>query len=388
MRIILYTGKGGVGKTSVAAATACKIEKDGKKVLIMSTDQAHSLSDAFDKKLGNTPTKIHGKLDALEIDTISENENMWGNIKGYFEKIMLLKSEKSIETEEVLIFPGFEDLLALLKIKEFYDQGYYDVLIVDCAPTGETMSILKFPELFKWWMVKFFPMKKKAAKTFKPLVEKTMKVPMPDDEMFDEIELLYNKIDELHKLMLQKDIVSLRIVTTPERIVIKEAKRNFTYLHLYDFNVDAIIINRIMSQEGGKGYFEKWMNIQMENIRDIYQSFKPVPIFKSELRSTEVRKYDTLLEMGESIFKTTRAEKVLFEEKVFELEKSKEDESYYLKISMPFVDKRELNLYQKGDELSISIKNEKRNFTLPKKLQSKEIIKASYIDDKFVIQFM
>jgi arsenite-transporting ATPase len=387
VRIILYTGKGGVGKTSVASATACQIAKQGKKVLIMSTDQAHSLSDAFGVKLSNSPTKISENLEAIEVDALIENEAIWGNIKGYIEKLMLSKTVKSIEVEELLVFPGFEDLISLLKIKQVNDENNYEVLIVDCAPTGETMSLLKFPELFKWWMEKIFPMKRKAAKIVKPIIDRTIKIPLPDDKTFDEIEILYNKIDELHKLMLEKDKVSLRIVTTPEKIVIREAKRNFSYLHLYDFNVDAIIVNKIISEEGGKGYFEKWMKLQTENLEDIRESFNPVPIFYTELMHSEVRDYDSLLNMGESIFKEVCAEKVFFKDKIFEVEKSSEDESYYLNINMPFVDKKELNLLQKGDEISISIKNEKRNFVLPQKLHSKKVVKASYEEGKLRIQF-
>lgn len=387
MRIILYTGKGGVGKTSVASATACHIAKQGKKVLIMSTDQAHSLSDAFGVKLSNAPTKISENLEAIEVDSLIENEAIWGNIKGYIEKLMLSKTAKSIEVEELLVFPGFEDLISLLKIKQINDENNYEVLVVDCAPTGETMSLLKFPELFKWWMDKIFPMKRKAAKYAKPIVERTIKIPLPDEKTFDEIEILYNKIDELHRLMLEKDKVSLRIVTTPEKIVIKEAKRNFSYLHLYDFNVDAIIVNKIISEEGGKGYFKEWMKLQTENLEDIRDSFSPVPIFKTELMHSEVRDYDSLLNMGESIFKELSAEKVFFKDKIFEIEKSTTDESYYLNINMPFVDKKELNLLQSGDEISISIKNEKRNFVLPQKLHSKKIVKASYEQGRLRIQF-
>ena len=387
MRIILYTGKGGVGKTSVAAATACCIAKRGKKVLIMSTDQAHSLGDVFGVKLSNTPIKISDNLEAIEVDALIENQVIWGNIKGYIEKLMLLKTEKSIEIEELLVFPGLEDLISLLKIKKISDENNYEVLIVDCAPTGETMSLLKFPEVFKWWMEKFFPMKRKAAKIAKPIIDHTIRIPLPDEKTFDEIENLYKKIDELHELMLQKDKVSLRIVTTPEKIVIKEAKRNFSYLHLYDFNVDAIIVNKIISKEGGIGYFEKWMKLQSENLKDISESFSKVPIFKAELMHSEVRDYAILLNMGESLFKEVFAEKVFFKDKIFEIEKSRIDESYYLNINMPFIDKKELNLLQKGDEISISIKNEKRNFMLPQKLHSKKIIKANYEEGKLTIQF-
>ena len=149
MRIILYTGKGGVGKTSIAAATACKIAEGGKRVLIISTDQAHSLGDSFDVKLSNVPAMLAENLFAMEIDSILENEKVWGNIKGYIERLMTLKGDSNIETEELLVFPGFDELLSLIRIKEIYDEGKYDVLIVDCAPTGETMSLLKFPDLFK-----------------------------------------------------------------------------------------------------------------------------------------------------------------------------------------------------------------------------------------------
>lgn len=386
MRIILYTGKGGVGKTSIAAATACKIAKEGKKVLVISTDQAHSLGDSFDIKLSNKPINITDNLDALEVNIISENEAIWGNIKFYIEKLAMFKADKNIESEELLVFPGFEDLLALLKIKEINDENKYDVLIVDCAPTGETMALLKFPELFKWWMEKFFPFKKRAASMVKPIIDATLKIPIPDEKTFDEIEELYKKIDKLHKLLMDREKVSIRIVTTPEKIVVKEAKRSFSYLHLFDFNVDAIIINKIFSKDVGKGYFEKWMQIQEDSINEIYESFKPVPIFKAILMNSEIRKYESLIKMGESIFKEVVPEEIFFKDKIFEVEKV--DDNYNLIINMPFVDKKELNIYQKCDELSISIKNEKRSFTLPKKLLSKEVDKASYSEGKLIIHFI
>lgn len=386
MRIILYTGKGGVGKTSVAAATACKIASGGKRVLVVSTDQAHSLGDSFDIKLSNDPLKINDNLYAMEIDSVLENESVWGNIKGYIEKLMVLKSDKTIETEELLVFPGFEELLSLIKIKDIHDEGKYDVLIVDCAPTGETMSLLKFPDLLKWWMEKLFPIKRKGAKIAKPIIEATMKIPMPTDEIFDEIEILYSKIDELHRLMLNKDIVSIRIVTTPEKIVVKEAKRSFSYLHLFDYNVDAIIINKIFSKDSLKGYFEKWANIQKESIADIYDSFKGIPIFELELMSDELRKYEMLQKAANKIYGEVSPENVLFNDKIFTVEK--DVDGYNLGINMPFVDKKELKLSQKGDELTISIKNERRSFALPTKLQSKEIAGAKYSEGKLNIHFI
>lgn len=385
MRVILYTGKGGVGKTSIASSTACKIAEEGKKVLIMSTDQAHSLGDSFDVKLSNEPIKVSENLYAMEIDSIIENERVWGNIKGYIEKLMMLKSDKTIEAEELLVFPGFEELLSLIKIKEVYDEGVYDVLIVDCAPTGETMSLLKFPDLFKWWMEKFFPIKRKAAKFVKPVVEATVKIPLPDDKVFDDINKLYQKIDELHKLMLNKDIVSIRIVTTPEKIVVKEAKRSFSYLHLFDYNVDGIFINRIFPKESLEGYFEKWANIQKDTIKDIEESFKGIPIFKLELMNHELRKYTHLKEAGDKLYRIFDPSKVLFKEKIFDVKS--EDGNHILEIKMPFIDKSEIKLSQKEDEIIISIKNERRSFVLPTKLQSKEISSAKYDNGKLNIYF-
>lgn len=385
MRVILYTGKGGVGKTSIASATACKIAEEGKKVLIMSTDQAHSLGDSFDVKLSNEPIKVSENLYAMEIDSIIENERVWGNIKGYIEKLMMLKSDKTIEVEELLVFPGFEELLSLIKIKEVYDEGVYDVLIVDCAPTGETMSLLKFPDLFKWWMEKFFPIKRKAAKFVKPVVEATVKIPLPDDKVFDDIDKLYQKIDELHKLMLNKDVVSIRIVTTPEKIVVKEAKRSFSYLHLFDYNVDGIFINRIFSKESLEGYFEKWANIQKNTIKDIEESFKGIPIFKLELMNHELRKYTHLKEAGDKLYGDFDPSNVLFKEKIFDVKS--EDGNYILEIKMPFIDKNEIKLSQNEDEIIITINNERRVFVLPTKLQSKEISTARYDDGKLNIYF-
>ena len=385
MRIILYTGKGGVGKTSISAATACKIADLGKKVLIMSTDEAHSLSDSFGVKLGNEEREIRENLYGMEIDVVKENEIKWGGLKDYIKKLLSIKSEQTIESDELLVFPGFEELLALIKIKEIKDSNKYDVLIVDCAPTGETMSLLKFPDLFRWWMEKFFPLKRKGAKIAKPIIEKTMKVPMPDNEIFDEIEELYEKIDELHKIMMDKDNVSIRIVTTAEKIVVKEAKRSFSYLHLFDYNVDGVIINKIFPEESTVGYFEQWINIQKESIEEIKNSFKDIPIFKCELMKKELREYDVLKEASDKIYNELDPSKVLFNKKIFSLEK--EEDCYKFIIDIPFVDKNELELLQNGDELTVSIKNEKRIFSLPQKLKSKEIIKAKYENESLNIYF-
>lgn len=234
-------------------------------------------------------------------------------------------------------------------------------------------------------MEKFFPIKRKAAKFVKPVVEATVKIPLPDDKVFDDIDKLYQKIDELHKLMLNKDVVSIRIVTTPEKIVVKEAKRSFSYLHLFDYNVDGIFINRIFSKESLEGYFDKWANIQKNTIKDIEESFKGIPIFKLELMNHELRKYTHLKEAGDKLYGDFDPSNVLFKEKIFDVKS--EDGNYILEIKMPFIDKNEIKLSQNEDEIIISIKNERRGFVLPTKLQSKEISTARYDDGKLNIYF-
>jgi len=385
MRIILYTGKGGVGKTSIAAATACKIASGEKKVLIMSTDMAHSLGDSFDVKLSNEPAEISRNLYAMEIDPVLENEKSWGNIKVYFEKLMVLKAERTVEAEELLVFPGFDELMSLLRIKDIYDEDKYDVLIVDCAPTGETMSLLKFPDLFKWWMEKLFPIKRKGARLAGPVIQATLKVPVPSEETFDDVERLYNRIDQLHKLLQDKEVVSIRIVTTPEKIVVREAKRSFSYLHLFDYNVDGIIINKIFPQASLSGYFQEWETIQAKSLQEVLEGFKGIPVFKLELLDRELRKIQILNEIGGKLYGDTDPEKILVSRKIFSVEK--DEEGYLLLVNMPFVDKRELKLSQKGDEITIAVKNERRCLVLPAKLHSLNIRGAGYSDGKLKIHF-
>ncbi len=381
MRILLYTGKGGVGKTSIAAATACKLAGMGKKVLIMSTDQAHSLGDSFGRKLGNAPTKIDystgdKNLYAMEIDAVAESEKAWGNLKEYMKRLLTSQSGESIEVEELLVFPGFEELFSLFKILEIYQENQYDVLIVDCAPTGETMSLLKFPEMMEGWLMRILPLKRKALKVAGPIVEKTAKIPMPEDTIFDDIEYLYGKIEELRNLLLQKNIVSMRIVTTPEKIVVKESKRNFSYLQLYDMNVDAIIVNKIYPRESLSGYFHKWIENQENSLRDIEDSFAGIPIMHMELLKHELHTPERLEAAAEMIYKDINPMDVLFQGKIFTLDE--QEGVYWFRIKLPFLDKKDLDLLQKGDELFINIQNQYRSFVLPAKLKGKSITGAKY----------
>lgn len=385
MRILLYTGKGGVGKTNVAAATACKIASEGKRVLIMSTDQAHSLGDSFQCKLGNEPTLIMENLYGLEIDAIDECENTWGEIKKYFKRLLTVNGKDDIEVEELLVFPGFEELTSLFKMKEIYDQGEYDVLIVDCAPTGETLSLLKFPEMFGKWIDKLLPIKRKAVKVAGPMVEKVAKVPMPKDEVFDEVERLCDKMDALKNLMSDKEVLSIRIVTTPERIVIKEAKRNFAYLHLFNYNVDAIVVNKVYPECSLQGYFHKWAETQKTALQDVEESFRGLPVFRLELQKKELCGVEALMDIASNLYGEVQPENVLFQDTIFSVRK--EENNTIFSIHIPFFDLKEMELCQQGDEMTIIINNERRTFLLPDRLKSLDITGAKYEDGMLNVRF-
>lgn len=383
MRVIIYTGKGGVGKTSMAAATACKIAKNGKKVLVMSTDQAHSLGDAFDMKIDKEPMKIAENLYAMEIDTVYESEKSWGNLKDYFKQLLTMKGGSGIEVEELLVFPGLEELFSMFKILEVYESGKYDTIIVDCAPTGETLALLKYPERLSGMINKVLPIKRAGVKTVGPAVERVMKIPMPKDNVFDDIEYLMDKMQRLQNLLLNKEVVSLRVVTTPEKIVINEAKRNFTCLYLYHYNVDAIIVNHIYPAKAMEGYFNKWIKMQEEALQDIKESFSEVPRFYVELQQQELRTLDVLGKVGDTIYGEINPDDVLFKKEIYSID----NEKNCLKIYLPFADKGELRLEQDKNELIVGVKNESRKFPIPSEFTKKDIVGAKFEEGYLNILF-
>ena len=380
MRVILYTGKGGVGKTSVAAASACAMADKGLKVLIMSTDQAHSLGDSFQQELGNEPVSVMDNLHAVEIDAVKEGEKNWSNLKEYMKTFLSMRQGGGIEVEELLVFPGMEELFSMFCILDACDSGKYDVIVVDCAPTGETLSLLKYPEKLSGFIEKVLPIKRKGVKYAGSAVEKLMKIPMPKDNVFDDIELVMGRMKKLQDLMLDRDVVSLRIVTTPEHIVIQEAKRSFTFLNLYDYNVDGIVVNRIYPEAAMEGYFSKWIAMQKEGLEDIRQSFSEVPKFYLELQKNELCSVPVLLNIGKGLFKDAAMENVLYSHESYSLIKQGGLDA--LKIYLPYANKEELSLEQRESELVVSVKNETRIFPMP--VNTEMSVESAKLEDGYL----
>ncbi|QCX33125.1 ArsA family ATPase [Caloramator sp. E03] len=385
MRIILYTGKGGVGKTSIAASSALKSANKGMKTLVVSTDPAHSLGDSLDMKLSNEPVEIKENLWAQEIDTIHEIEEGWGKVQKYLTELFTSKAVKDITTQELTVFPGMEDLLSLIRILKYYKEGRFDTIIIDCAPTGETLALLSFPEMLRWWMEKLFPMKKKAIKVAGPIAESLLKIPMPSGQVLDEIDNMYYQLDEMKRVFSDRNTTSIRIVVNPEKMVIKEAQRSFTYLNIYDFNVDAVVVNRVIPENVTDDYFKVWKDIQKKYKTEIIESFSPIPIYYAPLFENEIVGMEMLERMGEAIFKDEDPTEIKYNGRAQKV--NKEGEDYILSIDMPFVDKKDLSLSQKGDELIIKAGNIKRNITLPRTLLDFTIKKAKFEEEVLKIWF-
>jgi len=385
-RIIIFTGKGGVGKTSIAAAHALKGAREGKKTLIVSTDMAHNLSDLFDKQLKGEPVEVTDNLYALEIDPNHEMERHAGTISNAFKNMFPKKAEESAQTmEDIVVFPGIDELFSLIKIQELYDSKQYDLIIVDCAPTGETLSLLKFPELFSWYMEKLFPIGKVALKVLRPLSKLAFKVEMPDKEAVSDIEKLYVKLGSLQTLLKDREICSIRLVTIPEKMVVEETKRSYMYLNLYNFNVDGLYINRIIPENIDNSFFDEWKQIQSTYLEELNAVFMNVPTYKIKWYEIDLNGIQAL----ERVVIDSLEDKNLFNvlkttaNEIFE----KTDLGYRLDVYIPFANKTDFDLFEAGTDIIIKIGNFKRNIPLPNVIRKYAIVSAKLQDEKLSILF-
>jgi arsenite-transporting ATPase len=381
-RIILFTGKGGVGKTTIAAATAIKISELGKKTLIISTDPAHSLSDSFDVELMATPTKIKQKLYGMEVNVEYELERHWETIKDYLTLFFKSQGIDDVVAEELAIFPGFDELASLLHLLEFYQKREYDLIILDCAPTGETLRLLSVPEIARWYMNRFFGIEKRLLKIVKPIAEPLIDLPLPSEEVLDKIQDLYSRIGLL-KEILESPQTTVRLVMNPEKMVIKESERAFTYLNLFGYRVDCIIINKVLPADAGE-YFKKWIEIQREYLKDIDDRF-PVPKFMLTFKSEEVVG-EKLASIANEIYGDKDPSEVFTISKPMRIEKD-EDGGLILLLRAPFVNKSQLKVLKRGEELIIIAGQWKRILYLPQSLAMRDPVSAKFMSGELKIKF-
>lgn len=386
MRIILYTGKGGVGKTSVSAASAVRCADLGYRTVVLSTDAAHSLADSFDLPIGPEPTELAPNLWGQEVDVLYQMEKYWGNVQRYMATVFAWRGLDEIIAEEMTVFPGMEELASLLQIVHLHDDGNYDVAIVDCAPTGATLQLLSFPEVARWYLDKIFPIERKVMQMTRPLLRAVVDIPIPDDELFDTVAELILSLDRMHTLLADPQKSSVRLVLNPEKMVIKEAQRAFTYLSLYGYATDLIVSNRIIPGDVRDEYFAAWKEIQKKHSQLIEEAFAPLPILTVPLFDQEVVGLEMLRRMARSIHgddDPTRVYYVGWAQRV-----EKDDHGYTLTIPLPFVAKEKVQLTRSTfDELVIHIGNYKRNLLLPRALTGLEVTGARYQEDRLAVRF-
>ncbi len=367
MRTILYTGKGGVGKTSVAAATALRASKAGKKVLVMSTDPAHSLADAFDTEIGSSPKQMADGLWAQEMDQTSMVEEHWTEIQEYMTSLFEWQGADTLAAEELAMLPGMDELFGLLTVRQHYKEGIYDALIVDAAPTGETLKLLSLPDQINWYVEKIFPIQRTAAKLARPFARRTKSLPpLPDDEFFGAAQRFYEAVLQVEDIMTDRENASVRLVANAEKMVIAEARRAYTYLNLYDYGVDAIVVNRLLPEEVTDPYFERWIEAQKRHLETIEESFSPIPILKARLFDREMYGLESLSALGEDVFGETDPLGVLFKGAAHDIVKN--GAGYEVIFNLPLVDKKNVDLSKRGAELLVQVGTYRRNILLPDSL--------------------
>lgn len=385
MRILIYTGKGGVGKTSIAAATALYLSRRDKNVLVMSTDQAHSLSDSFEVSLSSSPLEIRDQLWALEIDPVAESRKAWGNLRDYLKQIISQKANGGLEADEVLLFPGLDELFSLLKILDAVESNTYDVIVVDCAPTGETLSLLRYPERLSLLADKLLPSVRNFTSAFGGLISRKTTVPKPRDEVFAEFDHLVKRLSRLREILTDRSICSMRIVLTPERIVYEEARKNYSWIRAFDYGVDAVYLNKIYPEEALEGYFERWSGLQEEMILKTRESFGECRIFALMLQKEEVRGLTMLTEVGEALYSSADPSEVFSEDYAYTIED--EESTRYLILDIPYVGEEDIRITKEGQNLYLTMKNEMRCFSLPDNISRRRLSGWNYKDGKLRMIF-
>lgn len=389
MRIILMTGKGGVGKTSVAAATGLRCAELGYKTLVLSTDPAHSLADSLAVPLGHEPVAILPNLWAAELDALKELEGNWGAVKRYISEVLQARGLEGVQAEELSILPGMDEIFGLVRVKRHYDEGVYDVLIIDSAPTGTALRLLSLPEVAGWYMRKFYKPLQGMAQVFTPVFEPIFKkitgFSLPNKEVMDAPYEFYQELEVLEKILTDNSITTVRLVTNPERMVINESLRAHAYLSLYNVATDLVIANRVIPDTVQDPFFITWKNIQKQYYEQILTDFHPLPVKKVPLYSEEMCGLPALHRLKDTLYAEEDPTQVYYKENTIRV--VEENNQYRLDLYLPGIPKQNIELTKTGDELNIRIGNHRRNLVLPQALSLLQPAGAKMEDDYLKIRF-
>jgi arsenite/tail-anchored protein-transporting ATPase len=385
MRIILYTGKGGVGKTTVAAATAARCAALGHRTIVLSTDLAHSLADSFDRPLAPEPVEIAPNLWAQETDIYHNIRTYWGRVQEWINMLLAWRQIDELVADELSVLPGMDELANLLWINRHGESGQFDVVIVDCAPTGETLRLLSLPDVARWWMEKIFPLHRRAAQVVRPLGRALFDFPVPPDDVYDAVKDLFGQLDDLHGMLTDQALTSVRLVLNPEKMVVKEAQRTYTYLNLFGYATDLVVCNRVLPPEVTDRYFDAWKETQARHRQAVEEGFAPLPILDAPLFGHEIVGLDRLREMATALYGDRDPSELFFHGKGHYIEKQAGE--YVLSLQLPFASKEQVSLLQAGDELIVHVGGQKRNVILPRALVGLQPRGARFEDGALRIRF-
>jgi arsenite/tail-anchored protein-transporting ATPase len=385
-RTILYTGKGGVGKTSVAAASARRAAASGLRTVVLSTDPAHSLSDALELGLGADPTPAGENLWGQEVQAQREMEANWAQVQAWMGQLIADRGVMDIAAEELTVPPGMDELFSLLQIKRHHDSGDYDLIVVDCAPTGETLRLLSFPEIAHWWLEKVFPVERRLVAAARPIAKTFLDVDLPGEEVLAEVNGLVRNLIAMNEILRDSDRASIRLVMNADRMVINEAKRTFTYLNLYGYLTDAVVVNRLFPEEVSDGYFGAWREHQGERLTEIAEGFSPVPVLEARYFAEEVVGSEMLDRLADELFAERDVAALFVEEQAHEFSEGA-DGATTLRIRVPFAERSEISLKQVGPELIVAAGREKRTLILPPALARRRSNGAKLRDGALEVTF-
>ncbi len=374
MRIVLVTGKGGVGKTTVAAATALAAAETGKRTLVTSTDPAHSLSDALMVGLESEPTAVVDLLDGQQIDTQRQLDRYWGSIRKQLIDVLDWGGAAGIEAEEFLVFPGMDELFALLEVNRHARSGDYEVLVVDCAPTAETLRLLSLPEVLSWYFEKVLPTERRLMRAARPLLNRLTDLPLPEDEVFTAAQSVFENVEGVKELMSKPEVTSARLVVNPEKMVIDEARRTYSYLGLFGYGVDGVVVNRVLPDLVEDPYFERWRAIQKGHLDTVDDAFAEIPRLRLRLFDDEMIGIDRLRIMAKELYGELDPIDDFEATSPFRVVES--GGTVTMELDVPFIDKSELDVFRHGHELYVQLGSYRRSFLLPDALHRREVTQA------------
>jgi arsenite-transporting ATPase len=361
-RTILITGKGGVGKTSVAAATARRCAAAGQDTIVLSTDPAHSLADALGRPLGSEPERVGPRLWAQQVCAQEEMERNWAAVQAWLRPLLVERGVDRISAEELTVPPGLDELFSLLALKRHHEEARFAVVVVDCAPTGETLRLLSFPDVARWWLEKVFPQQGSLMAAARPLARAVLDVSLPGDEVLDDVGRLVRGLIAMHEILRDTERATVRLVMTPDRMVVDEARRTFTYLNLYGYVTDAVVVNRVFPPEVD-GYFAGWRERQLAALGEVESAFAPVPVLPAPYFGEEVIGAAMLDRLGDAVFGERDAASVLHDRVTQEL--TVFDDGAQLRLDLPFVERGDVSLKKIGLELVVRVDGHKRTLMLP-----------------------